>query len=73
VDERADELAAPILLFHGDADKQVPVTTSDALAKARPDIVEYVRFDDTGHVRAWNTNRVAYEAAVTGFLQRLSE
>ena len=71
--KRADELTGPILLIHGAADDEVPVRTSDALAKARADIVEYVRFDDTGHVRAWNTNRVAYEAAVTGFLQGLSE
>ena len=71
--KRADELSAPILLLHGDADKKVPVRTSDALAKARPDIVQYVRFDDTGHVLGWNTNRAAYEAAVTGFLQGLSE
>ena len=33
------ELAAPILLLHGDADKKVPVKISDALAKARPHIV----------------------------------
>ena len=70
---RADELAAPILLFHGDADKTVPVKTSDALAKARPDIVEYVRRPDTGHVRSWNRGRDEYEAAVLDFLQDLAQ
>jgi uncharacterized protein len=65
---RTDELEAPILLFHGDADRKVPVSTSDALAEARPDIVTYVRVADTEHVRAWNSDREAYESAVRGFL-----
>ena len=57
---RTDRLSAPILLFHGDADKTVPVTTSDALAKARPDIVKYIRNANVGHVRAWNAHRAEY-------------
>ena len=68
---RFDQFRAPILLFHGDADRKVPVSSSDALAEARPDIVTYVRVDDTEHVRAWNTDREAYEGAVRGFLRSL--
>ena len=68
---RADRLAAPTLLFHGQADKKVPVKTSDELAKARPDIVEYVRVAESGHVRIWNTDRDSYEASVAGFLRKL--
>lgn len=68
---RVDELEAPILLFHGDADRKVPVGSSDALAEARPDIVTYVRVADTEHVRTWNTDREAYEGAVRGFLRGL--
>jgi pimeloyl-ACP methyl ester carboxylesterase len=71
--KRADELAVPILLFHGDADDTVPVETSDALAKARPDIVEYVRFAGANHVRLWNADPAAYEAAVEGFLRGLAK
>ncbi len=70
---RADQLAAPVLLFHGDADKTVPVTTSDALARARPDIVEYIRGADVGHTRSWNSDPAAYEEAVTNFLRGLTE
>ena len=65
---RANELSAPILLFHGDADKGVPVETSDALAEARPDLVRYVRSTDIGHVRTWNVKRADYESAVKEFL-----
>jgi len=67
--KRADELAVPILLFHGDDDPTVPVATSDALAEARPDIVTYIRAAGVGHVRSWNAGPAAYEASVRGFLE----
>ncbi len=70
--KRADELAVPILLFHGDDDPTVPVSTSDALAEARPDIVTYVRAAGVGHVRSWNADATAYEASVRGFLERVA-
>jgi alpha-beta hydrolase superfamily lysophospholipase len=70
---RADELAVPILLFHGVEDDSVPVETSDALAEARPDVVSYVRVAEAGHVRAWNTDRETYEASVRDFLERVVE
>ena len=68
----ADGLDVPILLFHGDADDVVPVETSDALAKARPDLVKYIRVADTGHVQAWNTDRAVYEAAVKAFIAEVA-
>jgi pimeloyl-ACP methyl ester carboxylesterase len=68
--KRADELTVPILLFHGDDDPTAPVTTSDALAEARPDIVTYVRVADAGHVRSWNAGPAAYEALVRDFLEQ---
>ena len=67
--DRVDKLTAPMLLFHGGADKTVPIATSDELANVRPDIVRYVRFADAGHVRSWNTDRGTYEAAVSVFLK----
>ena len=68
---RADELDTPILLFHGDQDDVVPMETSDALSKARPDIVKYVSFAGAPHVGAWNVDRARYEATVSDFLQSL--
>jgi len=65
---RADELATPILLIHGDADLVVPVRDSDRLAAARPDLVTYFRLKDVGHVRGWNTDPQAYDEALAAFL-----
>ena len=70
---RVDELSVPVLLFHGDADKTVPVDTSDFLARARPDIVRYLRSEDVGHVRSWNADPDAYSGAVRDFLLGIVE
>ncbi len=69
---QAGRLAAPILLFHGDNDPTVPVAVSDALAAARPDLVTYHRVQGAAHVRSWNVDPAAYEAAVTEFLGRVA-
>ena len=69
---RADELAVPMLLFHGDADKRVHIKTSDALAEVRRDLVTYVRVAGATHVRSWNMDPDAYEAAVADFLRGLT-
>ena len=68
---RVDELNVPILLFHGDDDDTVPIETSNALAQAWPDLVTYIRVPGAGHVRSWNVDPEAYEAAVRDFLQAL--
>jgi len=70
---KAKMITVPILLFHGDSDRTVPVETSDALAKARPDIVKYHRIPGATHIRSWNMNPYEYERAVNGFLTTLTE
>ncbi len=69
---RADELRVPILLFHGAADRVVPVATSEALAAARPDLVTYVRVAGAQHVRGWNLAPQRYEEAVRAFLGQVA-
>jgi len=69
--DRADELSAPILLFHGDEDDIVPIETSDELARIRPDIVEYVRGAGVIHVASWNHDPAIYEATVRDFILAL--
>lgn len=69
---RADEISVPILLFHGGADKTVPVSTSETLAESRPDLVTYLLFEDAPHVGAWNVDSATYEAAVSEFIDRVA-
>lgn len=69
--KNAHRLEVPVLLFHGDADKTVPIFTSEALAEARPDIVRFIRSAETDHVRSWNKDRDAYESAVREFLREV--
>ena len=68
---RAHEIALPILLFHGDDDRTVPISTSDALAQAFPGHVTYERFADTGHCLAWNVDPARYESALAAFLTEI--
>ena len=68
---QSGQLKRPILLFHGDDDGKNPIATSERLARTRPDLVTYIRVHGAGHVRSWNTNPAAYEAAVRDFLIRL--
>jgi alpha-beta hydrolase superfamily lysophospholipase len=69
--DRADRLGTPVLLIHGTADPKVPITTSQALAKARPDLVTFLPFDGAGHVTAWNLDRTRYESAARAFLDQV--
>lgn len=68
--KRTSLVEPPILLFHGDADRVVPVSTSDALAAALPELVTYVRVPKAGHVLSWNVDRARYEGAVREFLAK---
>ena len=63
-------LKAPILLFHGDADRLVNIRTSQALAKARPDLVTYIPVAGGTHARSWNMDPQRYDGAITDFLAR---
>lgn len=67
----APALEHPILLFHGTADRTVSVAQSDALAAARPDLVEYHRIDGAGHIRGWNLDPEKYEGALREFVARV--
>lgn len=67
---RAGDLDVPVLLVHGSGDPTVPVTSSDAFAAARPDLVTYLRTDAV-HVQSWNRDPQRYEATLAAFLADL--
>jgi uncharacterized protein len=68
---RADEFRLPILLFHGTEDQTVPISSSDAFARALPRRVTYYRVAGAGHVEAWNVDPALYERRVRAFLARV--
>lgn len=70
--DRADELNVPILLFQGRDDTTVPIEIGEALAEARPDLVDFQPVDDAFHVRAWNEDPSAYAQTIAQFLSRVT-
>lgn len=65
---QVSQLRVPILLFHGSDDDRAPIAVSEALARTRPDLVEYHRVTDATHVRSWNMGPGAYEDLTRRFL-----
>ena len=68
--DHADQLAVPVLIFHGTEDDDVPIETSRELATARPDLVTLVEVDGSPHLASWNLDPAAYEAELLRFLER---
>ncbi len=70
VDHLADTswVKVPVLVLHGDSDPDVPVTTSEELARAKPDRVELRVVKGAGHVESWNYGPSQYDAWVRAFL-----
>jgi pimeloyl-ACP methyl ester carboxylesterase len=61
----------PILLFHGEDDKIVPISTSEDFAAELPRWVTYHRVPEAGHVEAWNLDPRLYEWQLEAFLASL--
>ena len=71
--EQADHLDdqwlhVPALVFHGTADRKVPIATSEALQVANPEIVDLVRVPGADHVESWNVDPTGYQLRETAFL-----
>lgn len=61
-------LQVPVLLIQGTADTIVPPGLADAFARARPQLVTYLRVAGADHVSAMDTDPGAYRAALARFL-----
>jgi alpha-beta hydrolase superfamily lysophospholipase len=68
----AEDLEVPILLFHGVADDEVPIRSSDRFAEAASTVAGYERALEAGHGEAWNVDPAGYEDAVTLFLTEVA-
>ncbi len=72
--KRADEMTAPVLLLHGDLDKNVDIDHSERLASAleRADKpVEFVEYEDEDHgIRTKQANTIDLLQRVGDFLER---
>lgn len=64
-------LTMPALVFHGTADKTVPVATSRELEQDKTSLVTLVETLGVEHVRSWNDDPAAYIARIRKFLGRL--
>ena len=64
-------LTVPALVFHGDADRTVPLSVSEDFAEAHPDRVQLVVTAHADHVRSWNVDREGYERLLSEFLTAL--
>ena len=63
----------PTLLFHGDDDEWVPVSMSDLIATERKENFTYIRYENVGHVQAWNADPELYIKTVSNFLTSLEK
>lgn len=67
----SEDFQLPILLFHGDDDKVIPISLSEDFAAELPRWVTYYTAPEAGHVEAWNVNPSLYERRLSRFLASL--
>lgn len=70
---RADQFDVPILALHGARDETIPIEITEAFAAARPDLVQFLRFEQAGHGDLWNVDTARYEGAVMSFVDGLAD
>lgn len=69
--QHPEDFQLPILLFHGDDDKVVPISISEDFAAELPRWVTYYSAPQAGHVEAWNVDPRLYERRLTAFIASL--
>ncbi len=68
--DHTEDFHLPILLFHTAEDDLVPISTSEAFAKALPHQVTYHHTPIGGHTEAWNVDPSSYDARLKQFLNQ---
>lgn len=67
----SEDFQLPILLFHGDDDKVVPISLSEDFAAELPRWGSFYRAPHAGHVESWNVAPRLYERRLVRFLSQL--
>lgn len=62
-------VTTPTLVLHGTADLRVPLSTSQELAAAEPELVRLRTFTDAEHVGVWNQSPQGYATVLRDFLR----
>lgn len=70
--QHPDDFHLPILLFHGDDDKVVPIQTSEEFAEELPHWVNFYVAPRAGHTQSWNVDPALYERRVRRFLLQIA-
>lgn len=65
-----EDFDLPILLFHGEEDKVIPIETSDEFAEELPTSITYYQVPQAGHTQSWNVDPAQYERRLEQFLKR---
>jgi uncharacterized protein len=69
--QHPEDFHLPILLFHGDDDRVVPISTSEEFAAELPRWVTFFPVPEAGHTEAWNVEPALYERRLEAFLDRV--
>ena len=67
-----EDFRLPILLFHGEEDEVVPISTSEDFAALLPRWVTFFRLPRAGHTESWNVAPGLYQRRLRAFLGRVS-
>lgn len=70
--QHPEDFHLPILLFHGDDDKVVPIETSEEFADELPRWVTYYAVPKAGHTQSWNVHPALYDRRVRRFLLQIA-
>lgn len=57
-----------VLVVHGSADTRVPLSVSQLLQRAKPELVRLVVFPGAQHTESWNVDRARYAKVVRQYL-----
>jgi pimeloyl-ACP methyl ester carboxylesterase len=68
--DHPEDFHLPILLFHGEQDKVVPIATSEKFADELPRWVTFYPTAKAGHTQNWNVDPSVYELRLGRFLAK---